>query len=54
MEYNVIESNDLVKLTQEVNSWLDNGWEVQGSVFVIEWGGDIWYYQTIIRKLNER
>jgi hypothetical protein len=55
MEYKIIASNDLKKLSQEVNEVLAQGWELHGTLVINpnELGNfdpDFKYHQVVVRS----
>jgi Domain of unknown function (DUF1737) len=50
MEYKILMSDKKHELEEYVNSYLDNGWELAGSLVVVHAGSSFNYFQPLIKK----
>ncbi|AXT60904.1 DUF1737 domain-containing protein [Aquimarina sp. AD10] len=50
MKYKIISAQTEIKLENRVNIFLDDGWEPTGSMFILNYGGELGfrYFQPIV------
>lgn len=48
-DYYILDNTSTVKLSEEVNSMIEQGWKPQGGVAILRIES-IWYYQAMIKE----
>lgn len=53
MRYLIVEATSATELQEEVQRYIDEGWELQGGVAVATYGAlQWWYYQAMVLREN--